>query len=402
MRDSINTLNHTGESGNKNQRTIHALQGRVLEPDFQWRKNLDSGDRKADIIGDYTRCGDSLLRLPFRLNDANRNANGGFTLFVSDEWTIDLDTTTVDLTTFTGGIIDNTSLVVKEDWFVWAFMDPFDSTNTKFKGFGVTKRPNVTNVTVFSGGTVGSSTVLTFPSSNASSFVVGARVIVRASALKGSAFNQGIITDVTQTTLTVTLDTDYGAATENNGTVSGTGNTVIQTDKFEPKMSDELSLYPGGGTEYQFCYMGHMQTDENSDILRLRYRGEKYNWAYAFATVIHNQTGLSTPGTTTVHICLARWVPLHARRARFQLAAQRSAGSGIGSILILSTDGWKSGNVSDVQVGNSNAVTGMWSRAHDDLSFRYYDHTIALDIIISSSTLISHVIIEGYENERHF
>lgn len=403
MRDSINNLNHTGESGNKNQRTIHALEGRDLDPVFDFQR-IDS--ENVGIIGLPTGSGDTVIRVPFRLTDKDNSfvANGGQTLFISDDWIIDITTTVIDLTSDPpkGGLIDGNSLEADTDYLLWAFIDPFDSDNSKFKGFGLTKLPFTTGATVFFGGGLGALVTMTVASPDGHAFNVGARIVIRESTTKGTEYNQGIITATTATTVTATLDTTYGAISESNIALSGGGTTyeIRQLTNFVPYMySATKELFPGSGTEYQFKYMGHIQTDTSSDILRLRYRGDPYNWAYSFATIVFDNTAIVA--TFSSQISLARWIPFHTRRGRFELTGNRVSGAPTTGFVILTIDGIATAR--DIISTSNLSVSGGFMRTADELTIRYHDISVNLFVFVPGTTTLSaRITLKGYENERHF
>ncbi len=251
-RDSPNLLAHTRTPGNRNFGIQQALAGLEVDPEFEFSQ-IGQSARRIKIEGRQTGSGDSQWRVPWRITLAGSGGTGRQLETSSDEWTLDLNTTVINLDTMFGGLIDSVALAADKNYLVWAFFDPFDSGGTKFKGFGLTTKPEVTGASVSSGGGLGVSITLSVGANQGSRFSDGARILVRAGDVLGDDWNQGTITSRTTSSITATMDAVFAGVAEANTALSGTLD-VFQLDNFQPRMAtSDNELYPGSGTEYSFA-----------------------------------------------------------------------------------------------------------------------------------------------------
>lgn len=292
-----------------------------MQPIFRFRTD-DTLTTDQVFISPYRTNGkDELIIVPFRVWDSNDDM---VTVIqeLTDEWTIDLSVSDITLSTMIGGRVDSIAVGSEIDYLVWAFFDASLGAGG-FKGFGVTTRPAAAFTSFTGTGAKGTSNTFNMSGVNPNNgfrYVVGARVIVRRGTATTDTYNQGVITAVTNTTVVVTLDSNagYGSAPM----VSGAG-TIIQIDKFQPKLSASDSLYPGSGTEYTFCYMGSILSDTSNAIRLVRYRGE-------YLPLGGNQLFFSASngaGTTIVTNTLTRWIPLHTKTLYAGVEVNRTAGA---------------------------------------------------------------------------
>jgi len=333
MRKPTNQLSHTEPPGNKNNRIQENNRGRSIAPEFYFDITGDITGDTLKIRGYETGSGNRLIKLPFwpisdlRASDGERLSTGFQTLHELDDWTIDINETTIDLTTRIGGLIDGTTLAASSDYLMWAFMDPTDSTNSKFRGIGITQRPQTTLASTTSGGGLGATgSTFTVTAGHGNKFTVGSRVVIREGAANGDGFNQGVVTAVASALLTVDLDSTYGAISETNSTLASlTGLDILQLDSFEPYLqsTSDHSVFPGGGVEHAFCYLGSFQTDSASKIKYVRRRGERV--LIANSIIFSTGNNASIPATT---ICLARWIPFNTNEVRLELLIEVLSGNG--------------------------------------------------------------------------
>ncbi len=343
MRKSVNTQGHTANPGNQNLRILENNRGRSLEPEFLFDMTRDITGDTLKIRGVPTGSGNRVIKLPFwslsdertplspigqdRYGDQARASEGFQTLYVDNEdpWTIDVTTIGINVDTRIGGLIDGTTLLPSEDYLVWAFMDPNDTTNTKFRGFGFSARPKAVGASTVVGGGVGSPTTLfSVTAGDGNRFTLGSRVVIREGNLPGDAFNQGIVTAVLDNAISVELDPTYGAILETNSSLTGlTGLEIIQLDSFEPYAKIvilDVQLTFGG---FLFCYLGSFNTNSASKIKSIRRRGDRVK---IVETIINSSGNSATVPLTT--ICLARWIPFNTNEVKLALILEVMAGLG--------------------------------------------------------------------------
>lgn len=284
------------------------------------------------IAGRPTLNGDAPILVPFRFANADYTKRFAHVMSIPNNWTIDMDATTIDLDTFIGGIIDGLSLTADIDYLIWAFSDEYGN----FKGFGLTTLPRVTGASTADGGGLGASGTFTVTSGHGWRFCIGARVIIRDGYDRGDNYNQGTITAIASNSITVDLDGDYST----DGEIDVEGNTtlasltrleIFQTDRFAPRMYNEDSLYPGSGVEHQYAYVGSLQTNDSSNIRHPRKRGK---W-YAFPLDKYHVYSQTSSTTVMQNVCLARWLPIGTGHVRGSLAV---SGASITSYLEIATD----------------------------------------------------------------
>lgn len=382
------TIAHTGGHGNRNARITTALDSHSLDPWFDWdntQTNLDDLYLKPGYLN-----GTEVFRIPFRIVDPDDPAlsNGAQIYNFSDTWKQDISTTTIDLATNIGGLVDGLSLSASEDYLIWGFYDPFDTTG-KFKGIGFTTLPSHTSATANAGATLGGTGIFTMTAGHGLRFNIGARVLIRQGTAAGSLYNQGIITAHISTTITVKMDADYSGAVsdESNASLaSQSGLEVIQLDNFAPRMYNEDSLYPGGGAQYQFSYLGHFRTDSSSKIEYYRKRGKIY--FPRTSDIFLDKTVAAT--TPYLNYCLCRWIPKGTQRIRQRLLVQKTAGAG-SSFTVTSH------SANSFQLLEGDVSTATILRSTGEVSIKTSFSTIYHSIIIGgSSTIKSRLILIGY------
>jgi len=339
MRKPPNILAHTAPPGSQNLRILENNRGRSIAPEFYFDITGDITGDTLKIRGYETGSGNRLIKLPFwpvsglRTTDGERLSTGFQTLHELADWTIDINVTTVNLTTRIGGLIDGTSLAASSDYLMWAAMDPNHSNNAKFRGIFFTQRPQTTSASTTSGGGLGAAgSTFTVIAGHGNKFTVGSRIVIKEGDAIGDDFNQGVITAVTSTLLTVDLDATYGAISETNTTLVGlSGLEIVQLDSFEPYLqsTSEHSVFPGSGVEHAFCYLGSFQTDSASKIKYVRRRGERVKFVANIVNSIGNN--LSVPATT---LCLARWLPFNTNEVKVQIFIEVFAGNGNVFVLV--------------------------------------------------------------------
>ncbi len=340
---STNLQVNTSPPGEKNLASQKSANARDTDPLFRWDYTGASDAREIFIRGDFTGSGNDLLRIPWWNVDLADNGSKSLSqdTHVEDNgWKIDLNNDTITLASQTTGVLDGIvvgapHVIANSDLLVFALFDPNDPTNTKFRGFGAFHRP-IAAYTTHNNGAKGSTTTLTLVGSGINTgriFTPNARVIVRegitadsgaGAGTGGSPYNQGTITAVSEigTSITVTLD---NVSTHGTALTAATAGTVIQLDRFEPRLSTEDSLYPGGGTEYNYTYMGSLFVDSNQNISTWRKRGDiNYNLG---ATIFDETVSSTTPWTRT----MARHIGLHTKTVEVALHIAQTAGAAPGA-----------------------------------------------------------------------
>jgi hypothetical protein len=307
--------------------TRDSLQRDDFAPFFKWETFNSGGIRRVRIVAKETGGGDFQLRMPFRTTNSVRAWQNTIEEVLATFWTVDLDSSIIDLAINTGGRVDGLALSPSIDYLLWGFLDPLEAEASRFKGFGVTATPLAT-YTANSNGAKGSLTTFTLAGTGANRgfrFSLGSRVIVREGVGPTSLFNQGKVIARTISTVQVLLDNNalYG-----NALVAAAG-VVWQRNNFEPRMPDTGGLYPKTGTEtkeFSFCYLGMIQTDTGSNIIKLRYRGDPYFFASTLGPTFRTVT--VNNATNTVQLSLARYMPVGAYSALLLIAVFHDTGAG--------------------------------------------------------------------------
>ena len=228
---------------------------------------------------------------------------------VRDTYTIDLSTAGLATPEAAGGIIDGQPLAAEADYNLWAFQDQVQGT---IQGLGLIRRPRVTGVTMPGGAGFGSTATISVGAGNGRLFSFCGRVLMRDGTTLGDSWNQGIITAVSNDTITVLMDGEWLAGLTNGNTdMSGvSGVEILQLDCFEPRLNGEEQTYNSG---VPYSYMGLIQTDGEATvgIRRQRYWNEPYELPEEY--VVLDQTGIVA--SQSDQICLGQWIPLGARQA---------------------------------------------------------------------------------------
>jgi hypothetical protein len=255
-------------------------------------------DRTFDVVPESLGRGKSFSKFIFELGDE------AYIQRITDDWEIDLDTSTINLTTFTGGLIDGLTLEADRWYLFWAFMD----SNFEFAGLGVSRKPFST-FTSGSTASKGATFAFTVPGSGNNrgfQFTIGARVVVRnqnAGVIPAPQYewNHGEVTAVTNTSVTVALDnnTNYGV----DITTTAANGEILQWDSFRPYVvtGSTQTLY-----ETYYCLLGEMELNSSSNILRNYKVSEPFRYFTNTSPSIYNST--STVTNSIVHS--GRYTPL--------------------------------------------------------------------------------------------
>lgn len=148
---------------------------------------------------------------------------------ITDRWTMDLTTSTINLTTKIGGIIDGLARA-NSNYIIYAFLDE----DFNFAGIGLGQQA-LSSFTVIGGGIATRGTTATFTVSTAYRFVVGARVVVRntfGTNQQDYQFNWGTVnTIISDTSISIDMDlnSEYGV-----DITSVAGGEIKQWDKYRP------------------------------------------------------------------------------------------------------------------------------------------------------------------------
>lgn len=348
------------------------------------------------LAGAPSLSGDAPFLVPFRIANADYTKSWPVIYEVLNNWTLDIDVTTIDLTTFIGGIVDGLGLTADTDYLIWAFTDEY----LNFKGFGMTSRPLVIDgVNTFGGGLGVAGSKFTVTTNHGWRYSVGARVLIRVGTALGDSYNQGVITEVFASSLTVDLDAAYtDIDLEGNTNLIGlSGLQIIQIDNFAPRLYNQDSLYPGSAVEHQYSYIGSLQVwldplVANIVLRRPRKRGE----ALAFHVRRHNVFHQVNPGATVIsRVCLARWLPLGTRAVTGILTI---FGTNVNSFINVQTD-----SVSG-EWGITGARTsggGVSSTSYIGLT-RFHNTSLLYELNIAlGSNMTGDGYISGYNEDRY-
>jgi hypothetical protein len=352
-------------------------------------------NHEVTLEGEPSLSGDAPFLVPFRLANADYTERRPIVYSILNSWSIDIDTATINLTTRVGGRVDGLSLTADIYYLIWAFMDEFQN----FKGLGITALPRVTGASTSSGGTLGATATFSVTAGHGWRFVVGARLLVRqgtdmrvSPATTGDPYNQGIITGVTANSITATMDALYTEIDyeENTTLASLTGLEIVQLDRFEPRMWNQDSLYPGSGAEHQFAYLGSIQTNASSNIQFFRKRGENV----MFDDEAYIVWDLTSTSSSEDRVCLSRWLP-------------RSAGWAHGIVTVSGV------NVNSYVHCQTDPIAGLWgftgsraaggglSRANYNAIVRNVNNSLTYELYVSGGTSTTgEAFLSGYEEDR--
>lgn len=394
MRQSVNILANTSPPGVKNLKTDHANSGLIIQPEFYFANGPAVSTNKQVGIHPFDRgTGDSgLIRIPWQSVDSAGNGSDIQITSLTDPWTLDLATSTINLTTRLGGLIDGLALTANMPYMIWAFFEQ-GNLNSIFQGFGLTRYPACA-YTTHSGGTKGSSTLFTLAGTNENRgfrFVVGGRCLVREGILPTSPYNQGTITARAINSITLLLDNkaEYGT-----NLTAATAGTFQQFKPQSPLMPDTGLLYPATGlitTQFSYRYMGMIQTDNSSDVGTQRHIGDPYRFIMTPDPTFYSFTG---GGTDTGQRTLARYLPLGPYSAAILQAVERGAGAG--QVTVFTARDASASN----QIFSDDVTTlGSESRINATLPMRSRDASLFTSVIATgSATAIANFVIQGYDN----
>ena len=94
----------------------------TYKPLFDFDHSAQIGnDRKVDLVSQWMGGQSRSIIVPIRLE------NSFDQLEITDDWTLDLDVTTITALTFIGGLVDGIGLAALTDYLIWAFYDETES-----------------------------------------------------------------------------------------------------------------------------------------------------------------------------------------------------------------------------------------------------------------------------------
>ena len=354
--------------------------------------------RQVRITGFETLQGDSSIYLPFRSIEAGVFGESIITIEETSDWIVDLDETTIDLDTKIGGRVGGSPFIFPSaDHFIWAFADVNAAPANQFKGFGVTSRPTIGAVSASATGNFGETVTLAMPAGQSFRFTVGARVIIRAGTALGAAYNQGVIASIpTNATMTVDLDASYAGLSEANADLSSaSGLTVLQLDKFQPVVFNPAAreLFPGGGIEHNYCYVGHVQTDSSSNLTGpIRRRGDLLT---VLTSEYFNQTGIVT-SFTPVNISLSRLIGFGVKVMQSRILIRRTAGAATATFLRQAVDSDTNGLML-----TDRTTDDFQQTEHNIQAINAIDNSVYVDISNLSTNTVNVICrLHGYFEEN--
>lgn len=364
------------------------LAARVSEfapimPQFQWQHASAGSPQQITIQSFPTGTEQRVLRMPFRMGASSWTEGRYPRLETTPVATLNINSTGLN------GRIDGSSLTASTDYLVWAFWSL--AVGGAFIGYGITKLPTIT-ATHSSGGGLGASWSATVAGSGenfGTRLPVGCRVVVRVSTANGAEYNQGTVTARTATTLTVLMDSTYGAIGQSNAAMTAGAKEVRQLDMFRAGMVTTDSLYPGGGTEYMYTYVGHLQTDASSNIRMARKRFDFYQFPAEYTPV--------SAQTATLMTTLMRWCPRQADMAALRVGCEVTS-SAAGRFTSIGTDAANPFFCTTA----AGTVTGAFVQNSDAIPLRRYDQSFLTSISAGAGTVTANVQLNGYYGESEF
>lgn len=224
-----------------------------------------------------TGKGVSCSRFLFEIGDESRHIR------IEDEWTINLSTTSINLTTNTGGHLDGLSYVNGAEYLVWAFLD--DDYN--WAGIGATKKPS-SSFSAIAGGSANKGMTKNFTVSDAYQFTIGSRVAVRNDV--GTApfyeWNWATVNSIVSgTVISLAMDNNSAYGTNITGTTNG---YIKQWNKFRPYVvsGGAQNLYKN-----RYSLVGELYTDGTSGDIIIYYRADE-EWRALPEAIINYQVGV--------------------------------------------------------------------------------------------------------------
>jgi hypothetical protein len=284
-------------------------------------------DNTFDILPKDLGSGVKKIRVVFEMGNESR------LLTITDEWTMDFTTTTVNLSTQTGGIIDTLTKEARRGYLFWAFLDE----DFNFAGIGMTRKPFSTFSAISGGSAVKGATGKIFTTVNAYQFTEGSQVCVRNRVGTAPVYqwNWGVLQTINSST-SVTIDmnnsADYGL--DITGTTSG---EILQWDKFRPWVvtSSDQTLY-----KPYYSLMGETYLSESTLLRRVYKRDAEYR---ALPLPTHEPSlvypvHFSSGGpVSTTSAPLGRKAPLWAEHMRFRMSI---SGVSAGNLIICFSEGF--------------------------------------------------------------
>ena len=287
-----------------------------FEPEFDFFP-VPGSATLLKITGRNHASGQRAMRFPFWQRDSGL-VKTPVVLEETEDWTLDFSTAGIELGLRKSGLYAG-SVTAATDYWIFALMNR--RLTDPFAGIIIFPKPADSAPTVSSGGALGGSATLT-SGIGGYRYALGSRVLINQ---PGGPYNQGTVTARSGGDLTVQLDSSYGAVSDANSALGAGNYEVTQLDLPQPIMPAADELYPGNGTEYDFCYLGMVQTDEVGGIRYARKRGEVY-WLATAKTVFDTSLALPMAGSATY--TLARYTSLHTSHAETEIGIERLSGTG--------------------------------------------------------------------------
>src|SRR3990172_394318 len=268
------------------------------------------GDKTFKILPLLYNTGVSLQRHIFEVGEKAFNLN------LNEIWTVDLTTTTINMGTKTGGLLDGIALGNNLLYLIWGFLD--EAFN--FAGFGCTRKP-YSAFTAVSSGSKGS--LATYTITNAFQFTIGSRVVVRNQTGTTPQFqwNWGTVNSIiSNTSIKIDMDNNANYGVNILGVVSG---EIIQWDSFRPYIVTTTTQ-----TYYQPYYtlLGECYTDATTGNVNHCWRADDPERPVIPAGTAQAIVDTNTTVTSALFDC-GRYIPLWADKAGFRAFTD---GNGIG------------------------------------------------------------------------
>lgn len=355
-RQNLNTSAVTNNPPNREGGKIEGLSNGIIKPEFEWC-GVPGQARQMLIRGRQSGSGDRVLRIPYRQIDGAGGVSRTIIHQAADpSLLLDLNVTGL------GGRVDGSTLNASDNYFGWAFFDPFNAGNSKFVNVGITRLPSVVNATMTSGGGFGASTIMT-KTGECLPFNLGSRVLIRrGTGFTGAniEYNQGIITAKAANTLTVTLDASYAGTGVGLNAALPAASTygIIQLDQHAPNTATG-ELYGG----YTYAYLGHLQTNAASNIEYTRQRGDWLRIPPTPGFYQVNTIVIVGAGNTTSITCFNRWLARNTPMAHVMVTLVNTAAGGTGFAGFLNEE------TTDVQVYTQRILYRNPLKWNDTLDF---------------------------------
>lgn len=250
-----------------------------------------------DVISSKSGTGKEFVTFPFDINKQRY-------IYREDNfnWTIDLDSNSIDLDNKIGGYLGGFPLINDRWYLIWAFLNH----DYSFAGLGCTLKP-IDDIADIDNGNKGALTGIGLVAGLAYNFSVGARVCIR----NDFNWNWGTIIQIYDNNdIQVQLDNNsYGTDFEIRG-----NDKILQWDTFRPKNTSGNLIYP------YYSLIGELYR-YSSYVWKIYKKNEEYRILFGDKRYISTTSTFSQSG-----LSLGKFIPLWAEKVGILVSITGSAG----------------------------------------------------------------------------